>query len=192
MAGPLVAFTPKKVGRSVKAGRSCATVESGKWVGPAKSAAGGEVIDRLMGTAISRDQLKTQSRVEFIRTLGLRPDDPRLIENRRGEEVSALARGRAAREIAAQPTFQRLPEIGAEPVVPADEGCVLAIVAGRDGRATDIHQVDVRHTQRQRRQPKLLVHEGQKALVAGVLQKLGENRSLRDQFRKRLEPLKRN
>jgi glycine cleavage system H protein len=45
MAGPLVAFTPKKVGRSVKAGRSCATVESGKWVGPAKSAAGGEVVD---------------------------------------------------------------------------------------------------------------------------------------------------
>ncbi|MPQ95035.1 sterol desaturase family protein [Thioclava sp. JE_KL1] len=44
--------------------------------------AGGEVIDRLMGTAISRDQLKTQSRVEFIRTLGLRPDDPRLIAAR--------------------------------------------------------------------------------------------------------------
>jgi len=40
----LVAFTPKKVGRKVRAGRSCATVESGKWVGPAKSAAGGEVI----------------------------------------------------------------------------------------------------------------------------------------------------
>ncbi len=45
MAGNLVAFTPKKVGRSVKAGRSCATVESGKWVGPAKSAAGGEVVE---------------------------------------------------------------------------------------------------------------------------------------------------
>jgi glycine cleavage system H protein len=44
MAGPLVAFTPKKVGRSLRAGRSCATVESGKWVGPAKSAAGGKVI----------------------------------------------------------------------------------------------------------------------------------------------------
>ena len=43
MAGPLVAFTPKKVGREVQAGKSCATVESGKWVGPAKSAAGGEV-----------------------------------------------------------------------------------------------------------------------------------------------------
>jgi glycine cleavage system H protein len=44
MAGQLVAFTPKKVGRMVRAGKSCATVESGKWVGPAKSAAGGEVV----------------------------------------------------------------------------------------------------------------------------------------------------
>jgi glycine cleavage system H protein len=44
MAGQLVAFTPKKIGRKVRAGKSCATVESGKWVGPAKSAAGGEVI----------------------------------------------------------------------------------------------------------------------------------------------------
>lgn len=45
MAGQIVAFTPKKVGRSVKAGKSCATVESGKWVGPAKSAAAGEVLE---------------------------------------------------------------------------------------------------------------------------------------------------
>lgn len=43
MAGNLVAFTPKKVGRKVEPGKTCATVESGKWVGPAKSAAGGEV-----------------------------------------------------------------------------------------------------------------------------------------------------
>ena len=52
MAGQLVAFTPKKVGRSVRAGKSCATLESGKWVGPAKSAAGGEVVavnDALAG-----------------------------------------------------------------------------------------------------------------------------------------------
>ena len=45
MAGQLVAYTPKKVGRSVDAGKSCATVESGKWVGPAKSAAGGTVAE---------------------------------------------------------------------------------------------------------------------------------------------------
>ena len=44
LAGQLVAFTPKKVGRSVQAGKTCATVESGKWVGPAKSAVGGEVL----------------------------------------------------------------------------------------------------------------------------------------------------
>lgn len=44
MAGQLVAFTPKKVGRKVEGGKSCATVESGKWVGPAKSAAAGEVV----------------------------------------------------------------------------------------------------------------------------------------------------
>jgi len=44
MAGKLVAFTPKSVGKEVKAGKSCATVESGKWVGPAKVAAGGEVV----------------------------------------------------------------------------------------------------------------------------------------------------
>lgn len=45
MAGELVAVTPKKVGRAVKAGKSCATIESGKWVGPARSAAAGEVIE---------------------------------------------------------------------------------------------------------------------------------------------------
>ncbi len=53
MAGQLVAFTPKKVGRSVRAGKSCATIESGKWVGPAKSAAGGDVVqvnDALVST----------------------------------------------------------------------------------------------------------------------------------------------
>jgi len=44
MAGQLVACTPKKVGRKVEAGKSCATIESGKWVGPAKSIAGGEVV----------------------------------------------------------------------------------------------------------------------------------------------------
>ena len=43
MAGQLVAFTPKKAGRRLEAGRSCATIESGKWVGPAKSVAGGEI-----------------------------------------------------------------------------------------------------------------------------------------------------
>ena len=45
LAGQLVAVTPRRAGRSVKAGRSCATVESGKWVGPAKSLVGGEILE---------------------------------------------------------------------------------------------------------------------------------------------------
>jgi len=43
---------------------------------------GGEIIDRALGTAINRDALKAQGRVEFITTLGLRPDDPRLVSAR--------------------------------------------------------------------------------------------------------------
>lgn len=45
LAGEIVAFTPKKAGRSVEAGKSVATIESGKWVGPAKSAAAGKVAE---------------------------------------------------------------------------------------------------------------------------------------------------
>jgi glycine cleavage system H protein len=45
MAGQVVAYTPKKVGRAVEAGKSCATIESGKWVGPAKSVVAGTVAE---------------------------------------------------------------------------------------------------------------------------------------------------
>jgi len=45
MAGQIVAITPKRAGRKVSPGRSCATVESGKWVGPAKLLSGGEVVE---------------------------------------------------------------------------------------------------------------------------------------------------
>lgn len=43
---------------------------------------GGEIIDRAMGTAIDRDTLKSQQRIEFIRTLGMRSDDARLVAAR--------------------------------------------------------------------------------------------------------------
>ena len=43
---------------------------------------GGHVIDRVMGTAINREALKEQQRMEFIRTMGLSPDDPRLVSAR--------------------------------------------------------------------------------------------------------------
>ena len=43
---------------------------------------GGQIIDRVMGTDIDREALKSQQRVEFIRTLGMAPDDPRLVAAR--------------------------------------------------------------------------------------------------------------
>ncbi|MCH8327740.1 MAG: glycine cleavage system protein H [Candidatus Marinimicrobia bacterium] len=44
MAGSIIHCKPKAVGRSVKAGKSLATVESGKWVGPVRCPIGGEVV----------------------------------------------------------------------------------------------------------------------------------------------------
>jgi len=44
MAGALVAFTPKKVGKTIVGGKSIATVESGKWVGPAKVGFEAEIV----------------------------------------------------------------------------------------------------------------------------------------------------
>ena len=43
LAGDLVAYTPKKTGKSIKKDKSAATVESGKWVGPVKAPVGGDV-----------------------------------------------------------------------------------------------------------------------------------------------------
>lgn len=40
----IYAFTPKRTGRDLEAGKSCATIESSKWVGPARIAFDGTVI----------------------------------------------------------------------------------------------------------------------------------------------------
>ena len=44
LAGEIVSYTPKKVGKAVEKDKSCATVESGKWVGPVKTPVAGEVV----------------------------------------------------------------------------------------------------------------------------------------------------
>ena len=44
MAGSVIHCRPKKVGGNVKQGKSIATVESGKWVGPVKSPFSGEIV----------------------------------------------------------------------------------------------------------------------------------------------------
>lgn len=43
---------------------------------------GGQIVDKLMGTAIDRETLKNQQRIEFIKTLGMKPDDHRLVAAR--------------------------------------------------------------------------------------------------------------
>ncbi|ACF12611.1 glycine cleavage H-protein [Chloroherpeton thalassium ATCC 35110] len=44
MAGSIIHCKPKKVGKTVEKGKSVATVESGKWVGPVKTPCSGEII----------------------------------------------------------------------------------------------------------------------------------------------------
>jgi glycine cleavage system H protein len=74
LAGELVAFTPKKVGRSVKAGKSCATIESGKWVGPARSAADGEVV-AVNDAMVDQPNLANQDPYQVGWMIVLKPDD---------------------------------------------------------------------------------------------------------------------
>jgi glycine cleavage system H protein len=54
-AGKLVNLNLRKVGRSVKAGKTLGTVESGKWVGPLKSPVGGEILE------VNQEVLKSPS-----------------------------------------------------------------------------------------------------------------------------------
>jgi len=44
-AGKLVNLSTRKVGRSVKAGKTLGTVESGKWVGPLKAPVSGQILE---------------------------------------------------------------------------------------------------------------------------------------------------
>ncbi|MBD3671700.1 MAG: glycine cleavage system protein GcvH [Gammaproteobacteria bacterium] len=44
LSGQIVSYTAKKPGKAVKRDKSCATVESGKWVGPVKAPVAGEII----------------------------------------------------------------------------------------------------------------------------------------------------
>lgn len=74
LAGQLVAFTPKKAGRSVEAGKSCATVESGKWVGPAKSAAGGEIV-AVNDALVAKPSLANEDPYESGWMVIVRPTD---------------------------------------------------------------------------------------------------------------------
>ena len=74
MAGQLVSFQPRKVGRKVDAGKSCATVESGKWVGPARSCAAGEVA-KVNDDLVANPQIANQDPYSKGWFVILKPDD---------------------------------------------------------------------------------------------------------------------
>ena len=74
LAGQLVAFTPKKAGKSIDAGKSCATVESGKWVGPAKSAVAGEVV-QINDSLVAKPSIANEDPYDAGWTVVLKPAD---------------------------------------------------------------------------------------------------------------------
>lgn len=45
LAKSFISFTPKKVGKTVVKGKSTATLESGKWVGPVPAPVAGEIVE---------------------------------------------------------------------------------------------------------------------------------------------------
>ena len=57
LGGEVLAFTPKRVGRRFAAGRSYATIESGKWIGQAPAAFAGTVV-ALNDALIQRSSLQ--------------------------------------------------------------------------------------------------------------------------------------
>src|SRR5262245_45257961 len=75
LAGEVLAFTPKRVGRRFEAGRSCATIESGKWVGPARACFAGEVLE-INEALMARPRLANSDPYGEGWMIVARPDDP--------------------------------------------------------------------------------------------------------------------
>jgi glycine cleavage system H protein len=89
LAGEVLAFTPRRVGRPVEAGRACATVESGKWIGPARICFDG-VVEAVNEPMIERPYLANQDCYGIGWMLVARPDDD--------APIAALVSGNAIAE----------------------------------------------------------------------------------------------
>lgn len=84
MAGNILHCRPKAVGKSVKVGKSLATVESGKWVGPVRSPIAAEVI-AVNEAVIADATLLNKSPYKQGWIVRLKPID---FENDKGDLVS--------------------------------------------------------------------------------------------------------
>ncbi len=90
LAGAIIHCTPQKVGKEVKKGRSLATVESGKWVGPVKSPLSGTVMESN-GQVESNPGILNKSPYKEGWIVRLKPADAQ-------GDLAALVQGQAAVE----------------------------------------------------------------------------------------------
>jgi len=74
LAKGIISVSPKKVGRRVDAGKSVATVESSKWVGPVPSPVNGEIIE-VNDAAVSDPGIVNREPYEGGWIAKVRPDD---------------------------------------------------------------------------------------------------------------------
>lgn len=80
MAGDLVAFTAKKVGKKIAGGKSVATVESGKWVGPAKIGFEVEILET--NTTLTEDpKLANSDTYGAGWMVKVKPTDPSVVDD---------------------------------------------------------------------------------------------------------------
>ena len=90
MAGKLVAYTPKKVGKTINRRRSIATIESGKWVGPVPAPFTGEIVE-INETLKSNPSLANEDPYGEGWIAKMKPADP--------SEIDQLIKGEEAVEI---------------------------------------------------------------------------------------------
>ena len=75
LSGPILAYTPKRVGLVLETGRSCAVIESGKWVGPVRVAFAGVVV-AVNEPLIAEPMLANRDPYGAGWIIRGRPDDP--------------------------------------------------------------------------------------------------------------------
>jgi glycine cleavage system H protein len=74
LAGDVLVFTPKRIGRDFEKGRSFATIECGKWVGSARAAFNGVVVAHN-DLLIRKPELLNQEAFGAAWMLVVRPED---------------------------------------------------------------------------------------------------------------------
>ena len=89
MAGSIIHCRPKKAGSSAKKGKSIATVESGKWVGPVKAPFDGEIVER--NEEVEKDaKIINRSPYKNGWIVRMKPADPNVLASmKKGAEAAA-------------------------------------------------------------------------------------------------------